>query len=316
MHDYKRLAQMISPISEKDLILFEMSADDKAHVVKQFNRALINCQKDGTDVAQIILKPLISDNPSWGDCALVYALCLAREGIFKRAESALEYAVNNTLSSGQNLSIAQEAMKYVKDDINNPEPKPETPRSGRNWTSIVSENGGTNERVGMQAPILTRASSGHEKMGMASEKERRDIMMRSASVGDERTGDDIEIESPRTPADNMRIIIRVVTVIVILALLGILVYFVIIPTVSKVRNSADTEKRLDYLIGALDDHKGDPEVDEIIKGYADEFGTKTKDNKGKGEENKESDAPAEGTDGSAVQSDAAQSSAAAAPGGN
>ena len=84
MHDYRQLALMLRPIEEKDMILYDMSAEDKVYAVKQFNRALLNSQRDGTDVAQIILKPLITKYPTWGDTALVYGLCLAREKSFKR----------------------------------------------------------------------------------------------------------------------------------------------------------------------------------------------------------------------------------------
>ena len=114
MHDYQKFALMMTPVEEKDLILFDMSPEDKAYAVKQYNRALLNAQRDGTDVSQIILKPMIQKYPAWGDCALVYGLCLAREKEFARAENAMEYAVNNTLSSEQNLAIAQESMKLIR----------------------------------------------------------------------------------------------------------------------------------------------------------------------------------------------------------
>ncbi len=173
---------MLGPVEEKDLILFDMSPDDKVHVVKQYNRALLNAQRDGTDVAQIILKPLIEKYPSWGDCALLYGLCLAREKQFKRAESAMEYAVNNTLSSEQSLAIAQESMKLIRDDIKNPDPEPEVPKSNKTWTSLASGEAGAAGRKGMQAPILVKVTNRTNDFQMASEKERRDIMMRSAAV--------------------------------------------------------------------------------------------------------------------------------------
>lgn len=271
MHDYQRFALMLGPVEEKDLILFDMSPDDKVHVVKQYNRALLNAQRDGTDVAQIILKPLIEKYPSWGDCALLYGLCLAREKQFKRAESAMEYAVNNTLSSEQSLAIAQESMKLIRDDIKNPDPEPEVPKSNKNWTSLASGDAGAAGRKGMQAPILVKATNRTNDFQMASEKERRDIMMRSAAVGDEMASDDIMVEDVRTPADRLRFTVKVITGIVIAAAVLLLVFLVIIPAVSKMKNSHDTEDRLDFLIAELEEHKDDPEVAGIINDYAVQF---------------------------------------------
>ena len=262
---------MLGPVEEKDLILFDMSPDDKVHVVKQYNRALLNAQRDGTDVAQIILKPLIEKYPSWGDCALLYGLCLAREKQFKRAESAMEYAVNNTLSSEQSLAIAQESMKLIRDDIKNPDPEPEVPKSNKTWTSLASGEAGAAGRKGMQAPILVKATNRTNDFQMASEKERRDIMMRSAAVGDEMASDDIMVEDVRTPADRLRFTVKVITGIVIAAAVFLLVFLVIIPAISKMKNSHDTEDRLDFLIAELEENKDDPAVAGIINDYAVRF---------------------------------------------
>ena len=185
MNDYRQLALSIAAIPEEDLILFKVSADEKAHIVKQFNRALINAQGDGTDVAQIFLKPLIAKYPTWGDAALVFGLCLAREYQFKRAEESLEFAINNVLSAEINLQLAQEALRMVREDAKNPIPQHRNPNEMQEKGSMVSEMGAIGDRRGMQAPILMRASKNPAKAQMASDKERRDIMMRSASGGDE-----------------------------------------------------------------------------------------------------------------------------------
>lgn len=270
MHDYQKFALMMTPIEEKDLILFEMSPEDKVHAVKQYNRALLNAQRDGTDVSQIILKPMIQKYPAWGDCALVYGLCLAREKEYARAENAMEYAVNNTLSSEQNLAIAQESMKLIREDMKNPEPKVEVPKSGKNWTSLA--NSGAAARTGMQAPILVKATNRTNDFQLASEKERRDILMRSAAVGDEMASDDIAVEDVRTPADRLRLTVKIIVGFVIIALVFALVIFVVLPTISKIKTSKDTEARLDYIISELEKNKDDPEVAGIIGNYANEFG--------------------------------------------
>lgn len=273
MHDYKQLALMIGTIEEKDLILYDMSSEDKVYAVKQFNRALINAQKDGTDVAQIILKPLITKYPTWGDLALVYGLCLAREEQYKRALSALEYAVNNTLATEQYLAIAQEAMRLVKDDESKPSVEPtEKQRRKRDISSMVGESDSkAAARSAMQAPILMRASSGRNDFKMASDKERRDIMMRSASGGDEVNSDDINVETIRTPADNLRLTVKIAAAVLVAIILFLVIFFGIIPLAAKVKNSNDTTRRLDFILSKLDENKADPEVATIISEYAREF---------------------------------------------
>lgn len=271
MYDYQKFALMLSPIEEKDLILFEMSAEDKAYAVKQFNRALLNAQRDGTDVAQIILKPLISKYPAWGDLALIYGICLAREEEFKRAEDAFNYAVNNTLASEHNLSIAQEAMKYVKDDIKKAPAKPEVPKSGKNWTSLAASDGKPTNRKGMQAPILVKATNRTNDFQMASSRERRDIMMRSASGGDEMASDDINVENVRTSADNLRLTVKVIAVMILVAIVFVVVYFGVIPMASRLKTAKDTKQRLDYIMDKLEEHKDDPEVASIIAEYAENY---------------------------------------------
>lgn len=266
---------MLRPVEEKDMILYDMSAEDKAYAVKQFNRALLNCQKDGTDVSQIILKPLITKYPTWGDTALVYGLCLAREGSFKRAADALEYAVNNSLASEQHLTIAQEAIKLVRADESNPNAVPEARKGKKSISSMVADGSSKPaSRTGMQAPILMRASTGKNDFKMASDKERRDVMMRSSSGGDEMS-EDVNVENIRTPADNLRLTVKIITGLVIAAAICALIVFVIIPTWANVRNSADTADRLDFLIAQLDERKTDPEVAEIIEAYAGHYGGET-----------------------------------------
>ncbi len=272
MHDYKQLALMLRPMEEKDMILYDMSAEDKAYAVKQFNRALMNLQHDGTDVAQIMLKPLITKYPTWGDTALVYGLCLAREGQYKRAADAIEYAVNNSLASEQHLTVAQEAMRMIKADEAQPDPVPEV-KKHRSGSSAMIGDGSSDPsaRVGMQAPILMRASTGRNDFKMASEKERRDVMMRSSSGADE-LNDDVNVADLRTPADNLRLAVKIIAAVIITAAVVLLTVFVIIPTAAKVKNSSDTSARLDFLIAKLEEKKADPEVAAIIDEYAQNYG--------------------------------------------
>ncbi len=270
MQKYQSYACRLNSIEEKDLILFEMSPEEKMYAVKQYNRALLNAKQDGTDVAQIILKSLIEKYPYWGDCALVFGLCLAREKQFKRAEEAFQYAVNNTLGSEQNLAIAQEAMRLVREDMKNPDLRQEAPKSTKSWTQIAAAENNTS--ASMKAPILVKASNRMSDFQMASDKERRDIMMRSASAGDEMASDDLRVEDVVTPADRLRLTVKVVSVILVLTVLFLLIYFGLIPLITSMKNAKENERRLDYLISKLDENKADPEVGSIIHDYASEFG--------------------------------------------
>lgn len=272
MHDYRKLAMALGSLTEKDLILFEISLEEKAHLVKQFNRALYNARGEGTDVAQIILKPLIVEYPTWGDISLVYGLCLAIDKKFDRAIGAIDYSVNNTLITENSLTVAKEAIRLINEDMKDPNLRRDDIRrtSSKNWTQVVAVEDGGGKRVHMQAPILTKAN-GMDKFQMASDKERRDIMMRSASAEDDRNGTDIEIESPRSSGEKMRTALKILAIILAIALLiGVVVFFVL-PLIVKVRNGVDTQNRLDYIIGELDTNKDDPEVASIIEGYYNEF---------------------------------------------
>lgn len=275
MYDYLQLVRSISPISEDDLILFKASSDEKAHIVKQFNRALINAKGDGTDVAQIFLKPLITKYPTWGDAALVFGLCLAREYQFSRAAESFEFAINNVLGTENNLLIAQQALKWVREDAQKPIPKEANPNQMQDKGSMVSEMGSVSGRRGMQAPILMRASHGSSRPQMATDKERRDILMRAASSNGELPDDDIMVDIPSTPADRVRTTARILAVVVALIALVCLIYFVIVPTVVRVKASNSNEEKVQFLVDKLKENSTDPTVASILSEYATKYVDKT-----------------------------------------
>ena len=273
MHDYLSLLLAISPIEEKDLILFDVSVEEKANIIRQFNRALLNGQGDGTDVAQIFLKPLITKYPQWGDTALVFGLCLAREGQFARAIQSLEFAINNVLGHEQYLGLAQDALRKCREDIKIPASElPPINFVDKMKTAQMAEGSSPAERKNYQAPILVKASKGVNSFQMASEKERRDIMMRSASGGDELASDDIDIESVMTPADKARLGVRIGIGVLIAATILALIFFVIIPVSTKIKLADDNAKRIEFIMDKFEANKDDPEVAQILKEYADEFG--------------------------------------------
>ena len=268
MHDYLRYIMMIQPITETSLILFDVSNEEKGRIVRQYNRALENARGEGTDVAQIFLKPLIAQYQKWGDPALIFGLCLAREGQFKRAEGSLTYAISGTLGSEQQLSIAQEALRFVREDIKNPPSDlPPADLAGKIRNAKMASDETPAGRVGFQAPILMRAQRANERPQMATTKERRDIMMRSGGVGDELPDDSINIEDVASPGEKMR---RAVTVLIVMGALALVVIFVIfgvIPLIHTVTEGGDAKTKLDYLTGELNKIRGDVEISSIMEAY-------------------------------------------------
>ena len=272
MHDYLRYIMMIQPITETSLILFEVSNEEKGRIVRQYNRALENARGEGTDVAQIFLKPLIAQYQKWGDPALIFGLCLAREGQFKRAEGSLMYAISGTLGSEQQLSIAQEALRFVREDIKNPPMDlPPADLAGKIRNAKMASDETPAGRVGFQAPILMRAQRVNERPQMATTKERRDIMMRSGGVGDELPDDSINIEDVASPGEKLR---RAVTVLIVMGALALVVIFVIfgvIPLIHSVTEGGDAKTKLDYLTGELNKARGDVEISSIMEAYEARF---------------------------------------------
>jgi len=277
MHDYLSLAMMLQPIDETSLILFDVSNEEKGRIIRQYNRALANAQGDGTDVAQIFLKPLISQYEKWGDPALMFGLCLAREGQFKRAEGSLAYAIAGVLQSEQYLTIAQEALRMVREDIKNPpENLPPVEISDKIKSAQMASGESPAQRTNFQAPILRRAQKEYEAPRMATVKERRDIMMRSGGTGDELPDDQLEIEDVRTPGDKMRSAVKVFAVIFSLACIALIIIFGVVPFVKQSQEeaavAAEAAEQRDYLLDQLQRRSQDPEVSSILNSYNNKYG--------------------------------------------
>ena len=274
MHDYLSLCMMIQPINESSLILFDVSNEEKARIVRQYNRALQNSQSDGTDVAQIFLKPLISQYQMWGDPALIFGLCLAREGQFKRAEGSLVFAIQGVLGTEQYLTIAQEALRMVREDIKNPPADiPPADIAGKLKNAQMASGSSPAARANFQAPILTKAQKTSEAPQMASSKERRDIMMRSGGVADELPDDSIDIEDIKSPRERMKSLVITCVVILSMLLVTLLIIFGIIPLIKQIEAGGSARDKVEYLEGEFYKFRYDPEVSSIMSAYESSFGT-------------------------------------------
>ena len=265
---------MIQPINESSLILFDVSNEEKSRIVRQYNRALQNSQGDGTDVAQIFLKPLISQYQKWGDPALIFGLCLAREGQFKRAEGSLAFAIQGVLGNEQYLTIAQEALRMVREDIKNPPADlPPADIAGKLKNAQMASGSSPASRANFQAPILTKAQKTSEPPVMASSKERRDIMMRSGGVADELPDDSIDIEDIKSPRERMRTLVIAGVVILSMLLVTLLIIFGIIPLIKEIEAGASARDKIEYLEGEFYKNRYDPEVSAIMSAYESSYGT-------------------------------------------
>ncbi len=265
---------MIQPINESSLILFDVSNEEKSRIVRQYNRALQNSQGDGTDVAQIFLKPLISQYQKWGDPALLFGLCLAREGQFKRAEGSVASAIQGVLGSEQYLTIAQEALRMVREDIKNPPADiPPADIAGKLKNAQMASGSSPAARANFQAPILTKAQKSSEAPQMATSKERRDILMRSGGVADELPDDSIDIEDIKSPREKMKTLVITGVVILSMLLVTLLIIFGIIPLVKQIEAGASARDKLEYLHGEFYKNRYDPEVMAIVSAYESSYGT-------------------------------------------
>jgi len=265
---------MIQPINESSLILFDVSNEEKSRIVRQYNRALQNSQGEGTDVAQIFLKPLISQYQKWGDPALIFGLCLAREGQFKRAEGSLVFAIQGVLGTEQYLTIAQEALRMVREDIKNPPADiPPADIAGKLKNAQMASGSSPAARANFQAPILTKAQKTSEAPQMASSKERRDIMMRSGGVADELPDDSIDIEDIKSPRERMKSLVITCVVILSMLLVTLLIIFGIIPLIKQIEAGGSARDKVEYLEGEFYKFRYDPEVSSIMSAYESSFGT-------------------------------------------
>ncbi len=258
---------LIQPINESSLILFDVSNEEKARIVRQYNRALQNSQGEGTDVAQIFLKPLISQYQKWGDPALIFGLCLAREGQFKRAEGSLAFAIQGVLGTEQYLTIAQEALRMVREDIKNPPPDlPPADIAGKLKNAQMASGTSPAARANFQAPILTKAQKTSEPPQMASSKE-------SGGVADELPDDSIDIEDIKSPRERMKSLVVVGIVILSMLLVTLLIIFGIIPLVNQIEAGGNAQDKLEYLHREFYRNRYDPEVSALVSAYESSFGT-------------------------------------------
>lgn len=281
--DWRNAAAAFPPLEEKDIAHLQLSKEENEQVLTLFNRAVSNAQSDSADIAMIALKKLLTKYPAWGDAALLYGICLALDGKFKRAGASFEHAVSAGLLTEELTYLAQvcyrdAGVEYAQERRHfQSEEEAESKKilatffpAKKNRGSVFREID-TEERGHMQAPILTRVPRNNGKAKLASDRERRDVMMQSNSPNSDKMDEEIDVSIPKTPAEKLRILIIALAGVLLAVLLGLAIWFLIIPAVSSYQENSGDAAKLKYLLAEMQTQKADPEISRILSDYVLKF---------------------------------------------
>jgi len=277
--DWRNAAAAFPPLEEKDIAFLQLSKEEKEQVLTLFNRAVSNAQTDSADIAMIALKKLLTQYPGWGEAALLFGICLAIDGKYKRAAASFEHAVSVGLRTEELTYMAQvynrdAVTEFAKerrhalsdDEVSHKGLLSSVFTTKKNRSSVYSEID-TEERGHMQAPILTRVPRSAGKAKLATDRERRDAMMQSSAPKSDSPDEEIDVSIPKTPAEKLRIITIALGGVLLAVLLGLAIWFLIIPAISSYRENSSASAKLKYLLTAMEAQKSDPLVSGILSDY-------------------------------------------------
>lgn len=277
--DWIEAAKSIPPIEGRDLLRFSLTGEEQESVLKQYNKSLQNAASDSADIASITLRKLLTRFPDWGEAALLYGICLAIDGKMTRAFAGFQHALDVGLRSEKMTYLAQvcareaNAAQKVRSQV------PENNNPAMNLISsvlpksnpLIQEENQIRPRAHMQAPILMKASRHPTRAKLATDRERRELMMKSTSSNGELPDDEINVSIPKTPAEKLRIAIFVFAALLLLTCLYFLISLWIIPSVGKMNERNRDSERLDFLTRSLYEKNADPEISEILSQYESQF---------------------------------------------
>ncbi|NLT11672.1 MAG: hypothetical protein GXY06_04585 [Clostridiaceae bacterium] len=262
----------------QDIRRFSLSEEEQESLLAQVNRALSNTRSDSSDMAIITLKKLLIRYPDWAEAALLYGISMAVDKNFKRAYAAFDHALSIGFQDEamHNLAISchRSAAEAIKKKVSEPEEKPV-----KNIISsiiphanpLVQGNDEIRPRNHMQAPILMKAARNPGKAKLASDRERRELLMKATSSNGEIPDDEIDVSIPKTPAERLRFTLLIATIIAVTTGIVLLSIFVILPYIRERSKIKDAEEKLIFITSKLEEFKNDPEVSEIIRQYDDAF---------------------------------------------
>lgn len=281
--DWLNAAAVFPPLKEADIARLKLLKEEKEQVLALFNKAVSNAQSDSADIAMIALKKLLTQYPAWGEAALLYGICLAIDGRYKRAGASFEHAISAGLLTEELTYLAQvcyqdAGTEYAKERRHD---QADDETAGKNilssffpsrkGRSAVYREIDTEERGHIQAPILTRVPRNTGKARLASDRERRDVMMQSTAPQGDGQDDEIDVSIPRTPAEKLRITVIAAGTVFLAVLVGLAIWYLIIPAVNTYRENSSAADRLSYLTAALESKSDDPQVSQILADYKKEY---------------------------------------------
>lgn len=275
-------AEAAPSIAAKDIVHLTTSAEETDQLIALYARSLANARSDSADIAMIALKKALSEHPAWGEAALLYGICLALDGKLKRAKASFEHAMSVGLVSEQTTYLAQICYQLAVSQTENPaeQPKQEENLSmamffrGRNSSKrkkSIYEEPNTEEKGRMTAPILTKAPKSAAKARMASDRERRDVLMQANSSNPEGSDEEIEVSIPKTPAEKLRIFLSLLGIILISALLGLFVWYIAIPGVNLFMKTKDDSAKLSFLMTEMAKVQEDPAIKKVLDAYTSKY---------------------------------------------
>ena len=277
--NWNEAAEAILPLERKSLSRFLLSAEEEDAVMAQFNKSLRNATSNSADVAVISLRKLLTRFPDWGEAVLLYGICLAIDGKIGRAVASFDHALSVGLRSQEMTYLAQVCLRdsSAEREMRNQTEVEENPTKALissvlpRTSPLLQEEGQIRPRNHMQAPILMKAPRRPTRAKLASDRERRELLMQSTSSNGELPDDEIEVSIPKTPAEKLRIALFSLGAIILLVGGYFLVTNWVIPEIMKIRSSLDDRERLEYLSSALYENKEDPEIFDILSQYESVF---------------------------------------------
>ncbi len=277
--DWSEAAKSVPPVESRDLLRFGLSVEEQENVLKQYNKALSMASSDSADIAAIAMKKLLTRFPDWGEAALLYGICLANDGKLNRASASFRHALEVGLRSDKLTYLAQICGRDAGVELSTKAKIPDDNNPAKTLLSsvipksnpLVQAENQIRPRTHMQAPILMKASRHPNRAKMATDRERRELLMQSTSSNGELPDDEIDVSIPKTPAEKLRIALIILGSAVLLTGLYFLTTLWILPEIDRVKERNRAVERLEYLTGALEEKRADPEVSEILRLYESEF---------------------------------------------
>ncbi len=213
--------------------------------VAAYNRAIRNLNQDSADIALIALRKLSSDYPDFLEAGLLYGCCLAQLGQMKEARAQLIRTASHPQLPEDLSQAAEAAIRAVDQEL-----------AEQEALTVASPKAGLPRQAGSQVTLsdlpvrpsdaLLERTGRKSRVRMASEKERREILMRSDMPREEET----HVVFEKSPADYLRLILPVAAGLMVIAVL----VFVLVRAWPDLRREkpASADEKLAYLLGEIE----------------------------------------------------------------